>query len=146
MSRKAMALFVAEPPAQYLVRPPVVVDCSVMAALLFREEGEAQALAQMSARTLHAPFLLQVEMASVALKKQRHDHIEQADEILLLLEQTDLTYHPNHPTLLLSLASDYNLSAHDAAYLSLASQLKCPLLTFDERLAKAAKTHLSTLQ
>ena len=41
MSRKSAALpvlHVAEPPAAYLGRPPIVVDCSVLTAALFEEE------------------------------------------------------------------------------------------------------------
>ena len=43
------------------------------------------------------------------------------------------------------LAQRYQLSAYDAAYLWLAADLKCPLATFDERLAAAALAHLSGL-
>ena len=43
------------------------------------------------------------------------------------------------------LAMRYRLSAYDVAYLWLAAELKAPLATFDEKLAKAARTHLATL-
>ena len=44
-----------------------------------------------------------------------------------------------------ALALQYNLSAYDASYLWLAAELQCPLATFDDKLAKAAQAHLSTL-
>ena len=34
-------VFVAEPPAAYRLRPPLVVDCSLLAAVLFDEPGLA---------------------------------------------------------------------------------------------------------
>ena len=64
-------LYVAEPPAAYLVRPPLVVDCSVLSAALFEEETRDQALGLMTGKTLHAPYLLDHEIISVALKKGR---------------------------------------------------------------------------
>jgi predicted nucleic acid-binding protein len=45
----------------------------------------------------------------------------------------------------LELAAQYHLSAYEAAYLQLAAELKCPLLTFDKRLGDAAKIHRATL-
>jgi len=42
MKRGSVALFVAEPPAQYLVVPPLVVDCSVLSAAIFEEEAKGQ--------------------------------------------------------------------------------------------------------
>ena len=43
------------------------------------------------------------------------------------------------------LAVRYRLSAYDACYLWLASELKAPLATFDEKMAPAAKAHLVDL-
>jgi predicted nucleic acid-binding protein len=145
MSAGAPVLFVAEPPAQYLVRPPVVIDCSVIAALLFREVGESQALAQMTGRALHGPFLLAVEMASVALKKQQAGYFELAKRGLLLFEETELKFHAVKSSGVLELASQYQLTSYDASYLWLAAELKCPLLTFDASLGKAAAVHLNAL-
>jgi len=36
-------LYVAEPSPRHLVRPPLVVDCSLLAALLFDEPERVQA-------------------------------------------------------------------------------------------------------
>ena len=43
------------------------------------------------------------------------------------------------------LAQRYQLSAYDACYLWLAAELKYPLATFDEQLARAAQEHLASL-
>ena len=37
MNDAVQTLYVAEPPAAYLARPAMVVDCSVLAAVLFEE-------------------------------------------------------------------------------------------------------------
>ena len=64
-------LYVAEPPATYMVRPALVIDCSVLSAFMFDEETRDKALALMAGKTLHAPYLLDHEIVSVALKKER---------------------------------------------------------------------------
>lgn len=66
-----LPLHVAEPPAVFLARPPMVVDRSGLSAVLFREEPREEALRIMAGRALHAPFLLATEFASVAVKKSR---------------------------------------------------------------------------
>jgi predicted nucleic acid-binding protein len=143
-------LYLAEPPAQYLMRPPVVIDCSVFAALVFREIGEAEALARMTGKALNAPHLLAVEMASVAQKKLKLSQVSQgpselARQGLLQFEEADILYHEVSAIGVLELAARYQLTAYDASYLWLAAELKCPLLTFDVNLGKAATTHLALL-
>ena len=64
-------LYVAEPRALWLARPPVVADCSVLAALLFAEPQAEDAATLLQQRAVHAPNLLPYELASVARKKQR---------------------------------------------------------------------------
>ena len=71
MSTGHPTLYVAEPPARYLPLPPLVVDCSTLAGIVFNEEWRAQAVERLEGRSLHAPNVLQAEIASVAVKKQR---------------------------------------------------------------------------
>jgi predicted nucleic acid-binding protein len=145
VSAGAKGLYIAEPPAQYIVRPPVVIDCSVFAALVFREDGEAEALTRMAGRTLHAPYLMTVEMTSVAQKKLQLGASELAREGLVKLEEADIIFHATNSAGVFDLAVMYQLTAYDANYLWLAAELKCPLLTFDARLGKAAIAHLNSL-
>lgn len=140
------ALLVAEPPAQYLVLPPLVVDCSVLAGLLFQEEWERQAGDAIEARTLHAPHLLATELASVALKKHKQGMSDIAGDGLAAFAQMEITLHEAPPAPVLDLAIRYQLSAYDAAYLWLAAELKAPLATFDAKLGAAAQTHLASLE
>ena len=66
-------LSVAESPAAYLRRPPLVVDSSVLVAVLFEEAASDAALALLRGRALVAPWLLDFEIASVAQKKRRRE-------------------------------------------------------------------------
>lgn len=136
--------YVAEPPAQYLVRPPMVIDCSALAGIVFQEPWKDEALQRIAGRTLHAPGLLNYEITSVALKKMRRGEVHAADG----LEQAvgmDVELHDINLQEVCALALRYQLSAYDAAYLWLAAEMTCPLATFDEKLATAAQAHLSSL-
>ena len=146
MSRGSnQVLYVAEPPEQYLARPPVVVDCSALVGLLFHEEWEALAAEKVHGRTLHAPFLLQIEIASVALKKQRKGFSDIVTDALAQYAELDINLYRVEPQDAFALALRYKLSAYDAAYLWLAAELKAPLATFDEKLGRAAQLHLASL-
>lgn len=137
-------LHIAEPPAHYQQRPPIVVDCSALAGIVFREPWGEQAAECLEARSLHAPWLLQVEIASVAVKKLRRGE-EHAAYGLGLAAEMAIDLHAVDPVAVVDLAQRYQLSAYDAAYLWLAAELRCPLATFDAQLAQAAQTHLGRL-
>lgn len=137
-------LHVAEPPAHYLVRPPLVVDCSALAALVFEESTFDEARTHLAGRVLHAPYLLQVEIASVALKKSRLGEAH-AEEGLARAAEMAIELHSIDIPGVAALAERYGLSAYDAAYLWVAEHLKAPLVTFDAQLAKVARQHLSAL-
>jgi predicted nucleic acid-binding protein len=142
----ARPFYVAEPPTAYLVRPPMVVDCSAISAILFDESARDEALARLAGHSLHAPNLLDHEIASVALKKRRHDW--PAESLALALSDYaayDIALHAIDLEAQYELAARYALSAYDAAYLWLAAEIKAPLATFDQKLATAAQAHLSAL-
>ena len=145
MSTQPRQLYIAEPPAKYLVRLPVVVDCSVIAGLIFQEHWQAEAQARIADRSLHAPHLLDAEVAQVALKKHRSGATELAAMGLVEYSDMIIITHPVKAVESFDLATRYNLSAYDAAYLWLAAKLKAPLATFDAKLGEAARLHLSSL-
>lgn len=138
-------LHVAEPPAQYLLRPPLVVDCSVVAGTVFSEPWQADADAQLAGRDLHAPSLLPYEIANVAVKKLRHGLVELTADALRQASELSIALHRIDEGDVAALAQQYRLTAYDAAYLWLAADLRCPLATFDGRLAEAARAHLASL-
>jgi predicted nucleic acid-binding protein len=140
-------LHVAEPPAAWLHRAPVVADCSVLAAIVFDEPAGAEAARMLAGKALHAPTLLPYEMANVARSKQRGGLAEASVNAALAdFAEQRLQLVAAPPEALLVLALRHALSAHDAAYLWLAGELQAPLATFDAKLAKAASLHLRDLQ
>ena len=56
----------------------MVVDCSAICGILFDEPWRAEAVARLSGRTLYAPYLLDHEVISVTLKKQRQQWSREA--------------------------------------------------------------------
>lgn len=146
MSTASTPLFVSEPPASFNVRPPMVVDCSVLSAVLFDEPTRDEAIARLMGRSLHAPNLLDHEIVSVALKKRQQAWPR--DSLALALDDYAdyaIELHPVDVRAQFELAQHYALSSYDAAYLWLAAELKAPLVTFDRKLATAASAHLRTL-
>lgn len=136
-------LYLAEPPPR-TERPPVVVDCSVLSAVLWAEPAAADAAAQLSGRSVHAPGLIRYELANVARNKSRSGvppdvaraGLEAFAEQKIALSEIDVSR-------LFDLAHSLSLTAYDAAYLCLAADLRAPLVTFDQRLAEAARRHLA---
>lgn len=146
MSAAPRPPYVAEPPAIYLVRPDLVVDCSVLSAKLFEESTRDEAVLLLQGRSLHAPDLLVHEIVNVALKKAKLGWPEETLALAMHdLAEQDIALHATNAAEQRGLAQRYKLSAYDAAYLWLAADLKAPLVTFDAKLAAAARVHLASL-
>jgi predicted nucleic acid-binding protein len=144
----AQTLHVAEPPGAYAQRRLLVVDASVLAAVLFGESRHALALGMLQVCALAAPHLLDSEIGSVALKKMRLER-QPADRIaraLQLYGALDMSRHPIDAAAAVAIAHRWEITAYDAAYLWLAEHLQAPLATFDDQLAAAARAHLSPPQ
>ncbi len=122
--------------------PARVVDASVLAAIAFDEPRAAEAQSLLEGADLYAPTLLLYEMASVARKKfllqpDAGEAIFQdlADALAIRAE-----WVPVDLVQTLAMALELGLTTYDAAYLYVARALDAPLVTFDERLAAAART------
>lgn len=137
-------LQVAEPRHPYGERPAIVVDASVAAAAVFNEAEFPQAIALLVGRQLLAPHLIDIELVSLALKKQRREGLplESIGQALALFNALPLARFAVDSAAVLSIADRYALTAYDAAYLWLAGEQRVPLATFDGRLADAARQFL----
>jgi predicted nucleic acid-binding protein len=135
-------LLIAEPATPFVARTPLVADCSVIAAVLFDEPSRDDAARALQDHELFAPDLIDYEMASVAVAKSRAGLGRLAQLAMADFEELQLTRRPIKATELMRLAVRYELTAYDAAYLSLAAELKAPLVTFDRKLGNAARRHL----
>ena len=141
---RARVLYVAEPSALWIQRPPVVADCSVVAALVFAEPSCEDAAALLSHKAVHAPALLPFEIANVARSKRRAGMAAgPMEDALRDFAEQRIALHPVPADAMAQLALRYELSAYDAAYLWLAAELQAPLATFDRCLADAARKHLA---
>jgi len=140
-------VFIAEPPAIYLARPPLVVDASLLAACVFGEAERDAAEARLRGCSLHAPGLIDYELSNVAVTKVRRNELTLETAVLALAEFSAMALerHVPVPGEVVTIAALYRLSAYDAAYLWLAGMLKAPLATFDRQLASAASDYLGKL-
>jgi predicted nucleic acid-binding protein len=122
-----------------------VADASVLAAAVFKEQGRDEARALLHGRSLHAPHLLDFEIANVSLKKMRRDNLpaETVVEALRAYRRFPIERHAVDLERMTTLAQRYGLTAYDAAYLCVADELAAPLATLDEKLGEAARAYLS---
>jgi predicted nucleic acid-binding protein len=100
-------------------------------------------LARAGSEVLHAPTLLQIELASALVKLAHHRKITPAaiGDILAEFEALDLVTDRTPPTArtIASMCRRYALSAYDAAYFELAMRLELPLAAKDGPLVEAAR-------
>lgn len=121
--------------------PDKVIDASVMAALVFGEP-EAEAIAdRIRGASLHAPLLIDFEVASVCLKKLRQ-YSKQRTAVLAghaLAGQMAVRRHSVDTQEIVLMAEQTKLTTYDAAYLWLAGSLGAELVTLDKRLSRVAE-------
>jgi predicted nucleic acid-binding protein len=118
----------------------VVVDASALGAVMFGEPDGATMAAHLRGQTLLAPALLDLEIASLALKKARR-RPEHLTKVLLSL-RTALALPIARVTVpgvpVFALARRTGLTAYDASYLWLARARDAELVTLDKALARLA--------
>ena len=120
----------------------LVVDASALLELLLRTPSAKEVEDRLFApgETLHAPHLLDIEVAQVIRRYAANGDIDSERGRLALSDLACLSIQRYPHDLLLPRiwALRNNLTAYDAAYVALAEALDQPLLTRDKRLAAAA--------
>jgi predicted nucleic acid-binding protein len=88
---------------------------------------------------LHAPHLVDVEVAQALRRYVREGDLEAATAVAALddLRSLDLRRHAHEPLLARVWALRENLTAYDAVYVALAEALDAVLLTCDARLTRS---------
>jgi predicted nucleic acid-binding protein len=131
----------------------VIVDASVILSAFFPDEKQAQAQAAvrdhvMGEVELVAPSLLHYEVTNAVLQARRRGRIDddQAKELLSSVDGLGIALKPVTWQQMLPLATRFDRSAYDAAYLALADSTGQPLLTGDARLYHAVHEHLDWVQ
>ena len=119
---------------------PAVADASVLGSLIFREPKAEEARRLMRNAELFEPSVLPYELASVARKKILRYGAEK-DLILQALRYglaMDMRLVEVDQEAALQLALEKGVTLYDAAYVWVSRLCGGPLLTFDEKLRKAA--------
>ncbi|HSW48704.1 MAG TPA: type II toxin-antitoxin system VapC family toxin [Bryobacteraceae bacterium] len=133
----------------------LVVDCSVAAKWILPEPDRASALRllddyEAGEVTLIAPDLLQAEFVSLLSRRNRRGQLsaEQAQEAFDLMGKCSPRLFETLPRLplALELSLRYRLSLWDCAYLALAAEHDCQLITADRRLFRGARGRHSLLR
>lgn len=118
----------------------IVLDASALVELLFNTPKGQQVADRISNAdvTLHAPHLIDVEVAQVVRRYVRSGVIdaERGATALTHLAQFELHRHAHDVLLPRIWALRENMSAYDAVYVALAEVLDAPLLTCDTKLVR----------
>lgn len=115
----------------------IVVDASALLEVLLRTERATAIEARLFAGdTLHAPHLLDLEVAQVLRRYERVGELREARarDALDDLAAFRIERYPHHLFMPRIWALRRNATAYDACYLALAEALDAPLLTCDARL------------
>ena len=119
----------------------IVVDASAVLETLLRAPNAETVEKRLfdPSQTLHAPHLLDVEVAQVLRRYAGNGEIDDERGRAALADLADFPLRRYPHDFLLPRVWDLrkNLTAYDAVYVALAEALDAPLLTCDRRLATA---------
>ena len=118
----------------------IVADASAVVAALLHE-GSART--QLAHKSLHAPHLLDSEVAHALRRHVARGELSSKAgwAALEALQLLGISRHPAFPVAARVWDLRDNLSAYDATYVALAEQLECSLVTGDAKLSRAPGLH-----
>jgi len=119
----------------------IVVDTSVIIAVIANELEKPALVARTTGATLLAPTLLPWEVGNAfyAMLKRRRITLAQAQLALKVYRQIALRLVDVELSEALELSDRFGIYAYDAYVLQSALRLRLPLLTLDQRLGASAK-------
>lgn len=114
----------------------IVLDAS---ALIDAFAGNHDVARRIAGEDVHAPHLLDVEVASALRRLAAHGRVDERDAraILDALTIADIVRHSHVDLLGPIWAMRGSVGSYDAAYVALAAALRAPLVTTDRKLASA---------
>ena len=119
----------------------IVVDASIIIDLYTAEDQRAASIQDTLATggTLHAPHLIDVEVAGVMRREVLHGRIEErvARRVIAAMDTLDLQRYPHQRLMGRAWELMHAVTISDALYVALAETLSATLFTSDERLARA---------
>jgi len=120
----------------------IVIDASALIEVLLNTPASAKVTERLfgSADTLHAPHLLDLEVAQVLRRYTLSGEmsVERSEQALEDLADLPLNRYPHDIFLRRIWSLRRNLTAYDAAYVALAEALDAPLITRDAALARVS--------
>ena len=121
----------------------IVVDASVLVSALADDgsDGETARKRLEADGDLHVPHLIDLEVVSVLRKRLLARHLDDRRAQLAMRDLHDLpaVRYPHLPFVNRIWQLRPNLTSYDAAYVALAEELDCALVTADERVGRAAR-------
>lgn len=118
----------------------IVIDSAAVVDALTVIEGTEELREELAYEELHAPSLLDFDIVSAlrGLTLGGHLSTARAHDALTDFDDLPIRRWPSRAELRTRAFSlRHNLSAYDAAYVTLAEALQCPLFTRDARLARS---------